>query len=109
MHMSKKSYPVHAFRGLLSVFMALAGETLAQNAGPTSVVLVPDAVWDGSQDAPQKGVVVLIKGARIEAVGRAGQIELPVGAERVELPETTLIPGLIEGHSHLFLHPYNEA
>jgi imidazolonepropionase-like amidohydrolase len=97
---------------MLSVLLALSAMTadaVAQNTAPPSVVLVPDAVWDGSQDAPQRGVVVLIKGGRIEAVGRAGQMELPEATERVELPGTTLIPGLIEGHSHLFLHPYNEA
>ena len=74
-----------------------------------SAILVPEAVWDGTQDAPQKGVVVLIKGNRIEAIGRAADVKMPPDAERVELPGTTLIPGLIEGHSHLFLHPYSEA
>jgi imidazolonepropionase-like amidohydrolase len=36
-------------------------------------------------------------------------VESPAGAQRLELAGTTLIPGLIEGHSHLFLHPYDEA
>jgi imidazolonepropionase-like amidohydrolase len=39
----------------------------------------------------------------------AEQVTIPADAERIELPGTTLIPGLIEGHSHLFLHPYNET
>jgi imidazolonepropionase-like amidohydrolase len=73
------------------------------------VVLVPDAVWDGVADAPQRGWMVLVVGKRIEAVGPAQRIKAPAGAQRIELPGTTLIPGLIEGHSHLFLHPYNEA
>jgi imidazolonepropionase-like amidohydrolase len=52
---------------------------------------------------------VVVRGERIVAVGHAGRVEVPAGAERLELAGTTLIPGLIEGHSHLFLHPYDEA
>lgn len=73
------------------------------------VILVPDAVWDGVADTPQRGWIVLVVGKRIEAVGPAERIKAPVGSQRIELAGTTLIPGLIEGHSHLFLHPYNEA
>jgi imidazolonepropionase-like amidohydrolase len=72
-------------------------------------VLVPDAVWDGVADAPQRGWVVVVRGARIEAVGPAERVAAPADAERVALAGTTLMPGLIEGHSHLFLHPYNET
>jgi imidazolonepropionase-like amidohydrolase len=72
-------------------------------------VLVPDAVWDGVAEAPQRGWVVVVRGQRIEAVGPEARVSTPAGAERVALTGTTLIPGLIEGHSHLFLHPYNEA
>jgi imidazolonepropionase-like amidohydrolase len=52
--------------------------------------------------------VVVLKGARIAAVGPADRISA-ADAERIALTGMTLIPGLIEGHSHLFLHPYNEA
>ncbi len=73
------------------------------------LLLVPDAVWDGQKDAPQKGFVVLIKGSRIQAVGLPADVQAPSDAEQVQLPGTTLMPGLIEGHSHLFLHPYSET
>ena len=73
------------------------------------ILVVPDAVWDGVAEAPARGWVVLLRGNRIESAGPAARISVPAGVERVELPGTTLIPGLIEGHSHLFLHPYNEA
>src|SRR5512141_1340023 len=71
-------------------------------------LLVPDAVWDGIADAAQRGWAVMVRGNRIEAAGPIARLDA-AGAERVELPGTTLIPGLIEGHSHLFLHPYNET
>ena len=73
------------------------------------MVLVPGAIWDGVADAPARGWVVVVQGARIAAVGPADKVKVPANAERVELAGTTLIPGLIEGHSHLFLHPYNET
>jgi imidazolonepropionase-like amidohydrolase len=75
----------------------------------SSVLLVPDAVWNGTEDSPQKGFVVLLRGDRIEAVGSAKDVKVPPDAEHVNLSGATLIPGLIEGHSHLFLHPYNET
>jgi imidazolonepropionase-like amidohydrolase len=76
---------------------------------PVPVAIVPDAVWDGVADAPQPGWIVVVRGSRIEAVGPAARVAVPADCERIALPGTTLIPGLIEGHSHLFLHPYNET
>ena len=81
----------------------------AQQPAPRAIVLAPDAVWDGTADVPQRNWVVVVRGHRIEAVGSAARTTVPADAERVALPGTTLIPGLIEGHSHLFLHPYDEA
>ena len=72
-------------------------------------LLIPDAVWDGEADRPVRGWAVLVHGSRIEAAGPVASLQVPAGVERVNLPGTTLIPGLIEGHSHLFLHPYNET
>jgi imidazolonepropionase-like amidohydrolase len=81
----------------------------AADATPHPILLVPAAVWDGVADAPHSGWVVLVRDARIEAVGPAASVTPPADAERIALPNATLIPGLIEGHSHLFLHPYNET
>jgi imidazolonepropionase-like amidohydrolase len=89
-----------------------AGSVRAQNRPDTvisRVLLVPDAVWDGVSDSPRSGWAVLVRGNRIESVGPAGSLAVPEDVERMKLPGATLIPGLIEGHSHLFLHPYDEA
>lgn len=82
----------------------------AQRSADTSrrTLLVPDAVWDGTADAPQRGWGVVLRGNRIESAGPVTRLDAS-GADRVDLPGTTLLPGLIEGHSHLFLHPYNET
>jgi imidazolonepropionase-like amidohydrolase len=76
--------------------------------GPPTL-LVPDRVWDAVADAPHDGWVVLVRGERIEAVGPRGQVSVPADAVTIALPGTTLLPGLVEGHSHLLLHPYNET
>jgi imidazolonepropionase-like amidohydrolase len=77
-------------------------------SGPP-MLLVPDRVWDAVADAPHDGWVVLVRGDRIEAVGPRGQVTAPADATTIALPGTTLLPGLVEGHSHLLLHPYNET
>ena len=98
---------------VLSLTLALTAYATDEHPAVAQVVkpilLVPDAVWDGSGDAPARGWVVLVRGPRIEAVGPADAVRAPADAERVALPGATLIPGLIEGHAHLFLHPYDET
>jgi imidazolonepropionase-like amidohydrolase len=69
---------------------------------------VPDRVWDGD-GAPHDGWAVLVRGDKIEAVGPKAQITAPGDATTIGLAGATLLPGLIEGHSHLLLHPYNET
>ena len=96
----------------LIVLVLSAGTVRAQNRPDSSasrLLLVPDAVWDGVSDSPRSGWVVLVRGNRIESVGPASSLAVPKDVERMELAGATLIPGLIEGHSHLFLHPYDEA
>jgi imidazolonepropionase-like amidohydrolase len=66
-------------------------------------------VFDGVSAEPHVGWVVLVTGDRIAAAGPAAEVRAPAGTTTVDLPGTTLLPGLIEGHSHLLLHPYNET
>ncbi|WP_199242831.1 amidohydrolase family protein [Vitiosangium sp. GDMCC 1.1324] len=84
----------------------------AQTPAPaptTSFLLRPARVFDGVSAKLQEGWVVLVRGDRIAAAGPAAQVKAPADAEVIDLPDTTLLPGLIEGHSHLLLHPYNET
>lgn len=87
-------------RILMILLLATAAPALAE---PT--LLKPARVFDG--EVMQTGWQVLVDGDRIVAAG-AG-VAAPAGAKIVELPGATLLPGLIEGHTHLFLHPYNET
>src|SRR5690349_5865289 len=72
-----------------------------------TVLLRPAQVFDGVSPAPHPGWSVLVEGDKIAAVGPS--LTIPTGAKVIDLPGETLMPGMIEGHSHLFLHPYNET
>ncbi len=86
-------------RFVLSLCLCAAG-LLAQT------VLKPDRVFDG--EAMHQGWAVRVSGDRIQAAGPADGIETG-GAKVVELRGMTLMPGLVEGHSHILLHAYNET
>lgn len=78
-----------------------------QTTSGSPILLRPAAVFDG--ETRQVGWSVLVRGDRIEAAGPAASVQIPPGAVLIDLPGMTLLPGMIEGHTHLFLHPYNEA
>jgi imidazolonepropionase-like amidohydrolase len=72
------------------------------------VLLKPARVFDGVTPKLHEDWVVLVRGNRIISAGRAAEAQSD-GARIIDLPNATLLPGLIEAHSHLLLHPYNEA
>ncbi|HMC89030.1 MAG TPA: amidohydrolase family protein [Gemmataceae bacterium] len=74
-----------------------------------SVLLKPARVFDGVSREAHAGWAVLIRGDKIESAGPADEIKMPAETRVLDLPGMTLLPGLIEAHSHLLLHPYNEA
>lgn len=77
--------------------------SLPAAAAPT--LLVPDRVWDG--EAMHSGWQVLVDKGRIIAAGP--NVAAPADTQRVTLAGQTLLPGFIEGHSHLLLHPYDKT
>ena len=79
----------------------------ARTLDTSSTLIMPARVFDGME--MHDGWSVLVRGDRIAAAGPAGTINAPASARRIDLPGTTLMPGMIEMHSHLLLHPYNEA
>jgi len=95
---------------ILSNFLAAPAQITVRPLRPvrdTFYLLRPDRVFDGER--MQEGWVVLVHNHLIEAAGASATIKPPAGAIALDLKGATLLPGLIEGHSHLFLHPYNEV
>ena len=78
----------------------------AQAATPRPVLIIPDKVWTG-EGQPHAGWSVLVADGKIQQLGP--NISAPADAERINLPGKTLIPGLMDLHSHVLLHPYNET
>jgi imidazolonepropionase-like amidohydrolase len=92
---------------LLFVFPAFLYANAQDKTNDTYTLLKPERVFDGQQ--MHTGWWVLVKGNRIEAADESATIKAPKSANIIELKGMTLMPGMIEGHSHLFLHPYSET
>ncbi|MGH8111527.1 MAG: amidohydrolase family protein [Rhodanobacteraceae bacterium] len=106
-------------RKALLAIAALAFTVLAWTATPTHgheaaaatgmFLLTADRVFDARSETAHPGWAVLVEGGKIAAVGPREEIHAPADAQTIDLPGTTLMPGLIDAHSHIFLHPYNET
>jgi imidazolonepropionase-like amidohydrolase len=84
--------------------------TQPKTAQPETIYLLkPAHVFDGEAAQLHDDWVVLVRGERIEAAGPANGIKAPADAKVIDLPRMTLLPGLIEAHSHVLLHPYTET
>jgi imidazolonepropionase-like amidohydrolase len=93
----------------LILLCGLAAYASAQNPPATVYLLKPARVFDGESPELRAGWSILVRGERIEAAGPAGEIKTPAEARVIDLAGTTLLPGLIEAHSHVLLHPYSET
>jgi imidazolonepropionase-like amidohydrolase len=82
-----------------------AAQGMRRDDGPVTL-LKPARVFDG--DTMHDGWAVRVQGDRIQAVGPEATVTIP-GATVVDLSGATLLPGLVEGHSHVLLHPYDET
>ncbi|WP_082543308.1 metal-dependent hydrolase family protein [Sphingomonas sp. Leaf339] len=94
--------------GMLAVVTTLLGPAGAVPAAErVSILLKPAGVFDGVDGTVHAGWQVLVTGDRIDAVGP--DLPVPANTRIIELAGDTLMPGMIEGHGHLFLHPYDET
>ncbi len=94
--------------GLVVAFgAALGGAAAAQRQDDPVILLEPERVFDGA--TVRTGWSVLVRGERIIGFGASLGTAVPADARRIPLPGVTLLPGLIDAHAHLLLHPYNET
>lgn len=92
---------------ILLLFIQTRPATVPQ---PETVFLLkPARVFDGETAQLHDNWVVLVRGEKIEGVGPADTVRAPAEAHVIDLPGLTLMPGLIEAHSHVLLHPYTET
>ena len=98
-----------ALRGLaalsaLPVMPTMAAAPNAQNlnAGRDLTALIGATALTGSDLTPLPDSVILLRGAKIEAVGRRGNVAIPESAFRVDLSGRYVMPGLIDSHVHFF-------
>jgi imidazolonepropionase-like amidohydrolase len=99
---TKINVPTASLILLMAAVAGLAGTDAAE--AQVETLLRPDRVYDGL--IMHEGWSVLVRDGLIAEAGPA--VSAP-GAHVIELPGTTLLPGLIEGHSHILLHPYDET
>jgi imidazolonepropionase-like amidohydrolase len=83
--------------------------TSAASAQSESILLKPDRVFDGINAAPHPGWIIYVKDGTIGYVGPVDAVDPPKGTKVIELPGATLLPGLIDAHSHLLLYSYDKA
>ena len=97
-----------ALSGLLLTTGAAGAQTPTASPRDSMVTVIqPARVFDGVE--LHEGWAVVVRGDRIERAGPASSIAAPANARTVTLPGATLLPGLIDAHSHVLLHPYDET
>jgi imidazolonepropionase-like amidohydrolase len=82
----------------------------AEPAKPTAATVIRAGVLiDGVAAAPRKDQIVVVRGNRVESVGDAAAVKVPEGARIVDLSRSTVLPGLIDSHTHIFLQGEDPA
>jgi imidazolonepropionase-like amidohydrolase len=99
----------------LVLLASLAGNTSEAEPAPprhavsTPFLLNPARVFDTASGQTRAGWSVLVVSNQIAAVGPAAEVQAPADVVTIQLADMTLLPGLMDIHSHIFLHPYNEV
>jgi imidazolonepropionase-like amidohydrolase len=97
---------------ILSIVWLTVGRhftTGSQPAAEAVLIIKPARVFDGVSAKAETGWVVVVRGGKIDQAGPENSVQMPAGARVIELPDATLLPGLIDAHTHLLLHPYDET
>ena len=91
--------------------LLVSASALAQTAPRPDAVTVIRAgtLIDGRSPAPRRDQVIVVRGNRIEAVGDAASTKIPAGATAIDLSRATVLPGLIDSHTHIFLQGEDPA
>jgi imidazolonepropionase-like amidohydrolase len=90
--------------------LALAVSTFAQTPPSQSFTVIRAGVLiDGKSNQPRRDQVIIIRGNRIESVSDGAGAKIPAGAVTIDLSHSTVLPGLIDSHTHIFLQGEDPA
>src|ERR1700756_2163527 len=97
----------------LVVCVSVAVSMVAQQPGPSTApqvtVIRAGTLIDGKSDKPRHDQVIVIRGNRIEGVSDAATRKTPAGTSVIDLSQQTVLPGLIDSHTHIFLQGEDPA
>src|SRR5246500_1116180 len=97
----------------LVVCVSVAVSMVAQQPGPSTApqvtVIRAGTLIDGKSDKPRRDQVIVIRGNHIESVGDAASVKIPAGATVIDLSQQTVLPGVIDSHTHIFLQGEDPA
>jgi imidazolonepropionase-like amidohydrolase len=94
---------------LLAAVIPAAAQQKDNAASESWTVIRAGSLIDGKSAAPRRNQVIIIRGNRIESVGDATTAKIPAGATVIDLSRATLLPGLIDSHTHIFLQGEDPA
>jgi imidazolonepropionase-like amidohydrolase len=97
---------------LLSILILILTSAAAQQASPPQAqvtVIRAGTLIDGKSDKPRHDQVIVIRGNRIESVADAANAKTPAGSTVIDLSQATVLPGLIDSHTHIFLQGEDPA
>ena len=94
---------------LLALAISAAAQQKDNRASDSWTVIRAGSLIDGKSDKPRHDQVIVIHGNRIESVGDAAAAKIPAGATVIDLSKSTVLPGLIDSHTHIFLQGEDPA
>jgi imidazolonepropionase-like amidohydrolase len=96
-------------RAVVCFLLATSLSVLPALAADSVTVIRAGTLIDGKSSAPRRNQVIVVRGNRIESVGDSASAKIPDGAAVIDLSRATVLPGLIDAHTHIFLQGEDPA